>query len=203
MAVKKINAGEQATLFVASGTGHAAGVVPDPGASAGTTKFLREDATWALPAGAGVTSLNTLTGTLTLVAGTNITITPSGSNLTIDASGTFSGTAAHFGAAGSLVSGTAGAAAGTGNVSSVTGKDAAGSISVMTGTPTTTGTLFTVTFAVAYSSAPLVVISPTDAAAALASGIYITATTGGFALNCATALSTSTAHGWNYFVIAP
>lgn len=37
--------------FVASGASHATGLVPDPGASAGTTKFLREDATWVLPAG--------------------------------------------------------------------------------------------------------------------------------------------------------
>ncbi len=39
--------------FVASGAGHAKGAVPDPGASAGTTKFLREDATWQVPAGGG------------------------------------------------------------------------------------------------------------------------------------------------------
>jgi hypothetical protein len=32
--------------FVASGASHARGTVPDPGAVAGTTKFLREDATW-------------------------------------------------------------------------------------------------------------------------------------------------------------
>jgi hypothetical protein len=37
--------------FTPSGTGHARGTVPDPGAAAGTTKFLREDATWAVPAG--------------------------------------------------------------------------------------------------------------------------------------------------------
>lgn len=30
----------------ASGTSHAAGLVPDPGSSAGTTRFLREDGTW-------------------------------------------------------------------------------------------------------------------------------------------------------------
>lgn len=41
------------TVFVASGASHAIGLVPDPGASAGTTKFLREDATWAVPAGGG------------------------------------------------------------------------------------------------------------------------------------------------------
>jgi Periplasmic copper-binding protein (NosD) len=33
-------------VFGASGSSHAAGDVPDPGSSAGTTKFLREDATW-------------------------------------------------------------------------------------------------------------------------------------------------------------
>jgi hypothetical protein len=37
--------------FVASGGGHAKGAVPDPGAVGGATKFLREDATWAVPAG--------------------------------------------------------------------------------------------------------------------------------------------------------
>jgi hypothetical protein len=35
--------------FVASGGGHLKGLVPDPGGSAGTTKFLREDATFAVP----------------------------------------------------------------------------------------------------------------------------------------------------------
>jgi len=40
--------------FVASGASHAAGAVPDPGSTAGTTHFLREDATWQLlPTGAG------------------------------------------------------------------------------------------------------------------------------------------------------
>lgn len=39
--------------FVASGASHARGTVPDPGASAGTTRFLREDATWAAPASGG------------------------------------------------------------------------------------------------------------------------------------------------------
>ena len=37
-------------VFVASGASHAAGLVPDPGASAGTTRFLREDAAWFVPA---------------------------------------------------------------------------------------------------------------------------------------------------------
>jgi hypothetical protein len=40
-------------VFVASGAGHATGLVPDPGASAGSTRFLREDATWDVPSGGG------------------------------------------------------------------------------------------------------------------------------------------------------
>ncbi len=33
-------------VFVGSGAGHAIGAVPDPGPTAGTTRFLREDGTW-------------------------------------------------------------------------------------------------------------------------------------------------------------
>ena len=77
-----------APLFVASGGSHAAGTVPDPGASAGTTKFLREDATWQVPAAAsGVTSLNSLTGGVTLAAGTNVTFGTVGNTITINSSG--------------------------------------------------------------------------------------------------------------------
>lgn len=46
------------TIFVASGPSHAIGLVPDPGAIAGTTKFLREDATWAVPSGGGSAGLD-------------------------------------------------------------------------------------------------------------------------------------------------
>lgn len=35
--------------FGASGGSHSSGVVPDPGSTAGTSKFLREDSTWAVP----------------------------------------------------------------------------------------------------------------------------------------------------------
>jgi hypothetical protein len=41
----------QLPLMIASGASHAAGIAPDPGATAGTTHFLREDATWAVPSG--------------------------------------------------------------------------------------------------------------------------------------------------------
>lgn len=68
--------------FVASGATHARGAVPDPGAVAGTTKFLREDATWVAPPGIGdvvgpagavdgnVVLFNTATGKLIKDGGT-------------------------------------------------------------------------------------------------------------------------------------
>ena len=42
-----------ANAMIASGASHRAGMVPDPGATVGATRYLREDATWAIPAGAG------------------------------------------------------------------------------------------------------------------------------------------------------
>jgi hypothetical protein len=40
-------------LFGPSGSAHAPGIVPDPGATAGSTRFLREDGTWVAPSGGG------------------------------------------------------------------------------------------------------------------------------------------------------
>lgn len=45
-------------VFGASGPGHAAGDAPDPGGTAGTTRFLREDATWQVPSGGGTYGLD-------------------------------------------------------------------------------------------------------------------------------------------------
>jgi len=45
-------------VMAASGTGHAAGIVPDPGASAGTAKVLHEDGTWGNVTEAQVTNLS-------------------------------------------------------------------------------------------------------------------------------------------------
>jgi hypothetical protein len=36
-------------VFGPSGAGHGLGIVPDPGATAGTSKFLREDGAWSVP----------------------------------------------------------------------------------------------------------------------------------------------------------
>jgi trimeric autotransporter adhesin len=41
----------QLPLFGISGSGHGPGAVPDPGATAGSTRYLREDGTWSVPAG--------------------------------------------------------------------------------------------------------------------------------------------------------
>jgi lysophospholipase L1-like esterase len=41
----------QLPVFGASGSSHAKGAVPDPGATTGTTRYLREDGTWTTPAG--------------------------------------------------------------------------------------------------------------------------------------------------------
>lgn len=41
------------TVMGGSGTGHKSGLVPDPGATAGTTKYLREDGTWQTPPSGG------------------------------------------------------------------------------------------------------------------------------------------------------
>jgi trimeric autotransporter adhesin len=46
----------QLPVFGISGSGHAPGAVPDPGATAGSTRYLREDGTWAVPAGGGGSS---------------------------------------------------------------------------------------------------------------------------------------------------
>lgn len=73
-------------VFGASGVNHSQGLVPDPGSSAGTTRFLREDATWQIPAtSSGVTSFNTRTGAVTLTSAdvtTALTFTPISNSLT-------------------------------------------------------------------------------------------------------------------------
>ena len=57
----------QLPVFGGSGGGHSVGAVPDPGATAGTTRFLREDGSWTTPpAGSGGSSTTSGGG---LVAG--------------------------------------------------------------------------------------------------------------------------------------
>jgi hypothetical protein len=65
-------------VMVGSGASHAAGLVPDPGASAGTAKYLREDGTFATPpdtnSGGTVTSVALTTpGVFYSVSGSPVT----------------------------------------------------------------------------------------------------------------------------------
>lgn len=57
-------------VFVASGASHATGLVPDPGAAAGSTKYLREDGTFAVPPGTGGTFI-----TASAVLGADVAMT--------------------------------------------------------------------------------------------------------------------------------
>lgn len=50
-------------VFVASGASHAAGAVPDPGVTGGTSKFLREDASWQTPTFSSSIEVKDPTGT--------------------------------------------------------------------------------------------------------------------------------------------
>jgi hypothetical protein len=56
--------------LIASGAGHSAGIAPDPGATAGTTRYLREDGTWTPPPGTGGASFPSGTGIVKVTGGT-------------------------------------------------------------------------------------------------------------------------------------
>lgn len=66
----------------ASGASHAMGMVPDPGATLGATRYLREDATWAVPSGTGggMTDPTTTLGDLIVRGSAATTRLPVGAN---------------------------------------------------------------------------------------------------------------------------
>ncbi|KWO21404.1 hypothetical protein [Burkholderia ubonensis] len=68
--------------FTGSGASHTTGGVPDPGSTAGTTRFLREDSTWAVPPGSGGGG-----GTVTSIGGTGGVETDQASGAAITSSG--------------------------------------------------------------------------------------------------------------------
>jgi hypothetical protein len=89
---------------------------------------------------------------------------------------------------------------------SVTGTDMSGVVSLTTGTsPTVNAVLATITYNTAFSTAPVVVITPANAATAslaAAQAVWVNITTTGFTINTnATAVVSSTAYKWNYVVI--
>lgn len=80
--------------FGASGGSHAVGYVPDPGSSAGTIRFLREDATWQVPPGGNSTVYNTTASATAATIGSTTMVTAPAS----DTNYTFSAMLAQTGA---------------------------------------------------------------------------------------------------------
>lgn len=78
--------------FGASGGSHSSGVVPDPGAAAGTSKFLREDATWTSPSGSRFfTDLAPSATSLTLSGGAALVQLSGGGNAILTPPSSFNG----------------------------------------------------------------------------------------------------------------
>ena len=105
---KTIVTGALPTVFVGSGSNHASGLVPDPGATAGTTKFLCEDGTWRTPSYTSDTNTwrkilvngtqklgdSITTGSLDIINGTNTTVEWTSANkLKINATDTWNANA--------------------------------------------------------------------------------------------------------------
>lgn len=111
--------------------------------------------------------------------------------------------AAHFvGAVVSAPTIAAGAAAGSSPTISIAGTDAAGQITLTIGTTPLTGVLATVTFNLAYISAPypnFCAVNGNAAGAAIA--VYVTSTTTTLVLNTSSVLVAGQQYIWNYMVM--
>lgn len=99
-----------------------------------------------------------------------------------------------------------GSGAGTGASASITGSDIAGQVTLNTGTfPSASSTAVTVTFASPYSTAPYVVLFPSNSTAALLSGvsmIYVTSSPTTFILTSGTTgLTAASTYKWHYQVV--
>ena len=96
-----------------------------------------------------------------------------------------------------------GAAAGTGAAPSISGSDLRGSVTINVTSGTATGVLATVTFNVAYASAPFVFLQPANAAAGGRSTQipFVSSTTTTFTVNANGVAVPDGTYVWNYFVI--
>lgn len=98
-----------------------------------------------------------------------------------------------------------GAGAGTGATASVSGNDISGEITLSAGTtPSAAATVFTMTFNIAFASAPRIVLMPSNANAALLSGTtmgYVTTTTTTAVLTSGSVgMTASVDYKWHYLV---
>jgi hypothetical protein len=112
----------------------------------------------------------------------------------------------HFKGRGGAPSVASGTCAGTGGAVSLTGTDAAGTVTLDTGSATPSSSVcFTVTFVTAYATAPHVIFSASNAAAAGLSGakqVYSSSTASTFTFTVgSTSLSNSTTYKWSYYVV--
>jgi hypothetical protein len=156
-----------------------------------------------------LSSITAATSTTTgaLVVGANVGLSgnsggPSflGGNLTV--AGT--ATARHAAGSGAAPTAVAGPGAGTGGTITVTGTDRAGVITITTGTtPLLNAVIATMTFSLAYATAPNVVLQQASASASNLSGIpYVTTTTSTFVTNSATTpLTASTVYTYYYVIV--
>ncbi len=145
----------------------------------------------------GVSSLNGLTGALTLVPGTGISIGPSGSSIDIASNGQV----LHLTAAGGSITGTAQPQAGAGATVTVNGKDAAGSVTLTAGTRASPGNLVQVNFAAPYANAPAIVLTPANSATALIQQPYAVTGTNSFFISSPVNLIAATVYEWFYQII--
>jgi hypothetical protein len=61
-------------IFGPSGSGHAPGIVPDPGLTTGASRYLREDGTWDTPPGGGLGTMATQNASAVAITGGTVTI---------------------------------------------------------------------------------------------------------------------------------
>lgn len=87
----------------------------------------------------------------------------------------------HISAGGSTPSRSYGSGIGSGGTASVTGSDTTGTVTINTGSGTSSGCMVTVTFATKFNNTPHISLTPVSAAAA-ASQYYATRTTSGFTI---------------------
>ena len=71
---KVVTMSDMPSVMGASGTNHASGLVPDPGSTQGTSKFLREDGTWVNPIVEGLSVATVSSAASMSIAADKVTI---------------------------------------------------------------------------------------------------------------------------------